>query len=243
MKIPFSFLAAPGGPPPAWSPRSASVPLLAWYRPDLGASLTGGQIDTLADQSGAGDANRNQLGSGGGRPSVAPDAAYGGQDVITFAGQRLDSAGAWTSAPGTPITIVIVGDATPIGGWIGERAPTPYNMIYWNGGGSVYAFNGAAVTAGADLTVPSVVMVEDDGSLGLAACGLYVNDLTTPLATGTTVLGAGTGYDLGRGNAGVAAMTGRQAEVMIFAGILSSTDRANLVTYLNVTRAYGIPVT
>jgi hypothetical protein len=44
-------------------------------------------------------------------------------------------------------------------------------------------------------------------------------------------------------NSGVGNLIGTEAEIIVWGGILSATDKANLVTYLNTTRAYGITVT
>jgi hypothetical protein len=88
------------------------------------------------------------------------------------------------------------------------------------------------------------MMVSDDGTGGAAACSVFVNNLSTPAASGITVFsGIGNGIDIARGAAGVPNLTGSIAEVIVFAGILPPADLINLKAYLNTTRAYGIAVT
>jgi hypothetical protein len=226
-----------------WAPTDASVPLLAWYLPsyataDLIDGLT--HVTRLYDQSGNGDANRDQVRAAVGQePNYTnSDADYGGQPSISGDGTRgLLSVGAWSTAPGAPITIVVVGKASANVAYLsGINAA---GNLLWQFGASAQYYNGPSVSASNPTSTPAVLMFEDDG----ATSGLFLDDLTTPAGSSGSVVTADTGYNLMTGDAGVGPLNGSMAEVMIFAGILSPTDRANLAAYLNTTRAYGIPVT
>lgn len=232
---------------PAWTPAYASVPLLAWWRPDLGATLTGVQIDTLADQSGLGDVNRNQTGSGPGRPYIDTDAAYGGKSVINYTGFPLATVGDWVPAPTLqPFTIAVVGDTDgtqPNASFIADDSHAA-TMIWTNNALTRY-YNGATDLSGSPPpTSPCLMFFEDDASGAADAAKLFVNNLATPIATNTTLVGSTiVRLNLGFGIAGVSDLSGREAEVIVFDGVLPPTDKAKLVNYFNTTQAYGLPIT
>lgn len=219
---------------------------MAWWRADLGVTLSSGRVSVLADQSGNGDTNRDALGSGGGSaPTIAPGAGYGGKDVITLAADPLLRRGAWSANIATPRTIVLVGEASGTSSFFCNGAGTPDNML-WRSGGDLNFFNGSGFNVhdgggGVYMATPSVAMFEDAGGAGSPA-KLFINDLTNALGTHATILGTAAGLDIGKGCQGVANLTGKIAEVIVFSGILSPGDRAGLAGYFNTTRAYGIAV-
>jgi hypothetical protein len=236
----------------AWSPTNATVPVLAWYRADTAHDDGGGtgEIDVWPDQSGAGDANRNQVPSGahgsGFRPiKVATDPDYGGRPSVQGSGtQFLQSTGVWSLSPAVPITILVIGKVnvgSALLSGLSGGGTTGYNLLWSN-----FQFYNAAfgtVSATGPLGAPTAIMFEDDGTASAAAARLYFNDLTTSAGFSTTSMTAAPGFDLLKADAGVGNLNGSEAEVVIFAGILTPSDKANLVRYLNVTRAYGIAVT
>lgn len=226
----------------AWSPIDASIPALSWYRPDLGLTESGGFVTGWADQSGQGDANRDQIASGADRPGyVSSDAGYGNKPVLTFDGsQFLQSGGAWSSSPDHPITIVIVGQAAASGAILCERTGgSPYNLLWVTGSGKIDFYTYADVTSTSSVTSPSVMMLTDDET----DAKVYVGDLTTAQSTASSLIGTGTGFDIGLTCAGVTPMVGKLAEIIIFGGMLTPTDKVNLADYLNNTRIYGLGVT
>jgi hypothetical protein len=229
-----------------WAPTSASVPTRAWYRADRGVGFgTGSQVATLADQSGAGDANRNlNQATAGSRPSqTAADAAYGNQATLVFAGHSLPRTGTWSVTPVTPVTIIVIGNATAASAFLSEGATTDMIWTSADASGARFYSGGTNPVTSIAVSSPSAIMLTDDGTGGAAACKMYVNNLTTPAVSTTTNFLAANGIDLGVGVVGVANLTGKIAEVIVWAGIPSGTDMTNLRTYLNTTRAYGIAVT
>ncbi len=222
----------------AWSPLLASVPVRAWYRADLGVTAAGSAVSAVADQSGAGDANRNQTGA----PTLnAVDAAYGGRSTISHVAQKLTSAGAWSASVAKPISLVFVGEASS--GNKGVLGNTAAGEILWSSSGTWAFYNGGNLDSLVACTSPSVVLLTDDGTGGAAATKLYVNNLTTPAATSVTAFLSANGLDIGNGAGVVPNLTGKWAEVMVFAGVLTAGDVTSLRSYLNTTRAYGIAVT
>lgn len=235
-------VAAAGG---GWSPPDASVTLRAWYRPDLGLTEAGGLVSAWLDQSGQGDANRNQSAAGAARPGyTASDAAYGNKPVVTGNGSQVMTAGgAWSWAPNPAITILVVGEAAASSSFLGDS--TTNNMVYANAtpNEAVYgAVAGANVGTGNPAT-PCAVMYTDSGSGGSAA-NIYINDLDTPTFTGATIFDGATRLDLLSGfGGGFGSLVGKLAEIIVWGGVINATDKGNIVTYLNATRAYGLGIT
>jgi hypothetical protein len=227
----------------AWLPASASVSLLAWYKADAGVTQSGGLVTAWADQSGAGDANRNQAASGAPRPSFsASDAAYGGKPIVSGTGtHRMLCPGAWSTAPNPPITVVVVGETAASTAFLGDS--TTDNMMYATGtpNEAVYGPVAAANAGSSNPTTPGVIMYKDTGS----AATIYRNNLGSASGTfATSVWSSMTRIDLLSGyGSGFTFLTGKIAEVIVWGGVISATDKTNLVNYLNVTRAYGLGVT
>jgi hypothetical protein len=226
-----------------WAPTSASVPLRAWYRMDLGISVSGGVVDSLADQSGAGDTNRNQSASGAARPSYsATNGLYNNRPTITGdTSKMLSSAGAWSTAPFTaPFSLVIVGHAASLSAFVADGGS---NMVWADAAGSgkaEYYVSGNRLTATSLVTSASGTLITDDGTGGASAAKIYVNSFGTPQTTRTTIADAsGTVMDLMRSHSGVSQLDGTLAEVILWSGILTPTDASNLVTYLNGLYALG----
>jgi hypothetical protein len=238
---PFSFIKSSGG---VWAPSSASVPLLAWYRPDLGLTQSGGLVTAWNDQSGAGDANRNQAAAGALRPGfTASDAAYGNKPTLTFSGsQSMACAGAFSVAIATPISVVVVGHTGASSAWLACRTPQ-YNAFgsYPNTASLILETSGTnAISTVTNTAAPGVRMFTDDG----ANWKMYDKNLTTPVGTAATPhWESNTFLDVGTAPGFASPCVGSIAEIIVFGGLLSGTDVANLRTYLNTTRAYGLAVT
>ncbi len=239
---PFSFLQTfGGGPPPEW-PETASVPLHAWYRADRGVTEASSLVSGWADQSGAGDANRHQTASGADRPGyVASDAAYGHNAVLTAdATQFMNAAGVFSAAIVAPVSVVIVGEVTNNLGTLlyGGAAADSFYLFVTN----LYVLPNNVGPA-ADATIPCAILYTDDGTGGGSAAKLYIGDTSTPIATAVTNWTSTSTLGVFKSASGLANAAGKLAEVIVFDGVLNGTDISNLVTYLNVTRAYGLSVT
>jgi hypothetical protein len=233
----------------AWAPTNATVPLLAWYRADTAHGGGGGQIDVWPDQSRAGDANRNQVRTPDASVVLnASNSSYGNRPTVDATTGHFDAVGAWSNAPITkPISILIVGDYSAFSPNQSFLASNVSDML-WTSSPSLFFYNGASnsPSAGMAINTPSVILFEDDGTGAPDAARLYINNLNTPVGTATSAFGSSGTIDrfaLGFGTAGVSHRAGATAEVALFGGILAPTDKTNLVSYLNATRAYGIALT
>ena len=243
----FKWAQASRGIMGEWAPTDASVPVLAWYRADLGVTESGGRVSALADQSGQTDANRNQVASGADRPGYsASDAGYGGNPVVTFDGsQSVAAAGAFSTAVVGPISILVIGQAAAECAIVGSSAT---EMVYANvsGEAAVYGPTNGALSSGLSAASPCAILVTDDGTGGGAATKIFVGDLTTAAVSDVTRWESSTLLALGSGGtggfSGYGRLVGKLAEVIVFGGILTPTDKVALVTYLNTTRAYGLGV-
>jgi hypothetical protein len=230
----------------AWAPINASVPTLAWYLPsfascDLIDGLT--HVTRMYDLSGHGDANRDQVRAAVGQePNYSnADADYGGKPSISSDGVRgLLTVGAWSAAPTPPLTMLVVGKCAANAAYLSGRNAA--GNLLWQFGNNVQFYNGPALSLAQLANTPGVMMFEDDGTASGTAARIFLNDLTNPVASGATCASADTGYNVITGDAGVGPLNGSEAEIIFWSGILSPADKAKLVTYLNVTRAYGLPV-
>ena len=234
--------------PNAWTPLAASVATLVWYRADLGVTQSGGLVSDWLDQSNAGDSARHQSSSGASKPAyVASDAAYGNRPVLTFDGtQSMVAAATFSSLPVVPLTFLIIGQGSS-SSFLADL-PLPGgtdNMVWSNASPFAQVYGSGSVTGTSSVAGPSCIMVTDDGTGGASAAKVFVGNLTTEQASGTTtwITAGATLLNIAKGNAGVGLLNGKLAEVIVWSGVLSAPDRASLVTYLNVTRGYGLGVT
>ena len=230
-----------------WAPTAASVGCQLWYRPDLGVTESGGLVSAIADQSGTSDSNKNQAASGADRIGYsASDAAYGGKPVFTFSGsQAMAAAGVFSAAAARPLTIVIVGQNGADAAWFSEAVTK--NTLFASSG-FVYASSngtGAASFGARHLAeAPSVLMIECDAAALVTSMRSFVGDLTTEKAHNYPSFYPNVPrINFGEGVNGTARWSGKCAEFIVFGGILTSGDKAALVTYLNETRSYGLGVT
>jgi hypothetical protein len=219
-------LCTPQGGAAAFSPLSVSG-IRVWYRMDLGASTSGGNLTALADQSGAGDANRNVTAAGPAIPYTASDAAYGGQATATFGGSSLlQNASDWSAAVTQPITVYAVGHATA--GRIYDGDGTNRILLMNNAGNwSIYAgsaFVGSAIAA----SNPAVTCAVFNG----ASSAIYVTDSVTPAVTGSPGTLGITKLALGALHGGGGNLTGKIAEVILYAGAHDAATRATVMGYL-----------
>lgn len=230
-------------PPAEWTPPDASVGTKLWYRADLGVTVAGGLVSALADQSGLEDAGRDQSASGADRPGyIASDPTYGDQSVLTFDGTQRMLSSIFDSFVDVPICVTLIGEIDSDSAAFSDGLSG--NMIF-KSGGNVYfygAAQGPSPGGAGVINVPCCIMFTDDGSPSADAAKIFVNDLSTPVATGPTNWGTATSFNLGLDVVAVGRLVGKIAETIVFGDIPTAPDFVDLVDYLNTSRAYGIPV-
>jgi hypothetical protein len=95
-----------------------------------------------------------------------------------------------------------------------------------------YSLGGVRYTPGvATFNSPFFVIVTDDGTVAADACKLYHGDLTAPKAMGTTKWSTTSQLNLCASTASVGNMRGVMAELAIWGGVLSPSDRTSVDAY------------
>ncbi|HSQ66096.1 MAG TPA: hypothetical protein VLM85_22900 [Polyangiaceae bacterium] len=222
-----------------------------WLRPDLGTALNGTAtgVATWNDQSGTGDPNKN-LTAGSVNPTLtASDASYAGRATIQIANSPssfFQNTTTWATTLSQPHTWVLVGhrnqnNATNYfmdgnaGGFAATVIGTSAAQITMNAGGSV-----TTTGTGHDWITPSAFLGEFNG----ASSKLYFNSFTNLTQSGNAgtvnfnqlCLGAHS-----QGFGGGSPWAGTIAEVIAFSGLLPTSAKARLRSYLNAR--YGLSIT
>ena len=227
-------MRAGGGVIPAGYMPSTIATIKAWYRADLGAS-----VSAWAEQSGTGDANKDAAQAVGAlQPSLGSEAAFNNQAAFTFSGSKLMKTGTWTAAQAQSFTAIIAIQWTSSASneYAFDNLSDPTQCALINSFGTISAFTGAhaPITTAEDPLVPAIIAVEFNG----ASSNIYRSSTT---ATGTGDLGGDgfTGLTIGNYAGGGAFTAAKIAELVIFGGV-SASDRAACVAYM-ATR-YGITI-
>jgi hypothetical protein len=220
-----------------WNP-SRLPNLLFWHRADLGATVSGGAISALADQSGGG----YTLTASGGNPTYnAADAALNNQASVQTDGT--------TSLQNTGFT-----QALPFSFfWFGTTSDTANNYVYafslstWmfsNNTPKGVINNGASLVGGSAISTKSSVL----GCFGSTTANSYiaVNNWVTGGTTGNAgVVGGAVGIGVGKASNffGFKAAT-HFAEGAAVSGLntaIAASDLTYMQTY--ASNRYGIAVT
>jgi hypothetical protein len=205
-------------------------------------SVVYGQASAWADQSGAGDTNKNALQSTVAKQPafVATSANLGNRPCLSFSGTADNSlvTGVWAAALAQPCSVYFVGRQN---GTLGNHyafdsinAGTQMAAYGNSGANSLTAFAGSALPFGT-TRVAEVCGCEFNG----ASSKLYIN-AKTAVATGAAGANGATGMTIGN-YAGGGTFSGWDiAEVAVYTGVLSAGDRALLMDYMGAR--YGITV-
>lgn len=220
---PRSAAAAP------WSPLD-DAGLALWLRADLGR--TGSPADALVSQ--AGDAVLTAAGAA--RPTVSTSAEYGGQTVLLGAGAQYMRDTSYTTIAVPYLCIVVArctSGTTQIlvdDGGAGSDSPAIYYATgQWRAQGGTTALL-SGVTS---LTAPRVHALIANG----ASSEYYIDDFTTPKASGTTGPTDNQSLTIMANQANAGAINGEWAETII---TTSTSLLADYRTYLNAR--YGLSI-
>ena len=224
--------------------------LQLWLRADLGVTFNGGNVSGWYNQSGVVDTNRDMVQVTSANQPIfnSANSSYNNQPTLDFtqsSSQFLNSVGNWSPDLAPSYTVIMVGNDAGTSGsnqycWFSPNS-SPGPFFYLGETGYGYSIqNGISYTftniysAGA----PSFVMIEFNSS---GTDTFRLNADTIP-ATGTFSLtnnNIGTnGFTLGLAT-GVY-LTGSIAEIMVYNGILSTSNRGLIEDY--ITSRYGIAI-
>ncbi len=216
----------------------------AHWMAGAGRTMNGANVQVLADQSGAGDANRNlsQLTAGAQPPLNVADAAFNGQDTLTMNATWMKSAGNFSAVIAPASRFYYVGSVSNTNGYLfdsNQGGSTP-NSLYKKSATQVGMFAGAEVLATRDVSVKHVSIAEFNGAsskYGYSAKSFAVTgNAGTYTATGIT-LGA---YGLTPTSA-TFQQIGKFAELLIVdASVLTAAEHGAILDYF--AGKYGITI-
>jgi hypothetical protein len=226
---------------------ATSIPnCLAWYRASLGVTSASGAASAWADQSGAGDANRNLTQStAGSQPTInTGNANFNSRATLDFDGVNdCMVSGAWSGgAPySQPVTIYVVHRATALGSLyiFDDVGGSSRIAILDDNGGHWEPFAGAVVVGGAYNTNTTYVvgLVVNGGS-----SALYANQYNTAAVSGNPGSNSLASITLGaRFTAVEGFYTGSMAELIAYSGAHDATTRQTVMQALGTM--YGVTVT
>lgn len=217
-----------------------------WTRSDLGVSLDGSSnVQTWADQSGLGN-NLAQV-TAGNRPGYSVNGGVNGLPYLSFDYTKLQglvSSGNTIALAVTDLFVVLRvtsestgNDQCPVA--LGNATSGQSNAILGGVGNGIFFIYNFGTVAGTSVTLALNQDSVLEGIINGTAASLALDGGTEQSGTTTAISGSGfatVGGDIpGIGNDGFA---GWIYEVVAYASLLSSSDRAKLLAYF--TGRYGI---
>lgn len=220
-----------------FTPKSIAGAVL-WLRADLGVTLVSGKVSAWADQSGAGDANKNATQSNATLRPVVNATGIGGKPVIEFAGAQELATGAWSANLPQPATWMYVVRATATGiAVVVDGISGAHRHLFTQSSSSF-----ADINAGNDITSAREFHTTDRVVIGVfngASSKLYVSQATP--TTGDTGTDDATGAVIGAFTDGTSfPLTGYIAEIAAWSRALNATEVGQLNAYASAR--YGIAI-
>lgn len=200
--------------------------LLAWYRSDLGVTVIGSGVDTWADQSGTGDANKNarQTVDANRPPLTAIDASFNNFPSVNVLAGKFLQTGIWSVAMPGPTTIFVVGNNTSNGtDFFVNSLGNPLGVFTGTSNVKITDEGNILASGVSASNTPSVIVAVFDN----ASSSIAVRQ-NTPQNTGLAGTGAATGLTLGGFSDGTANLTGPLVEVIVANGHLSAGTIARI---------------
>lgn len=221
----------------------------SWHRASLGVTNVGGAASAWADQSGAGDSNRNLVqGTAGNRPAItATNASFNNRATLDFdgAGDFLASGGAWsggTYAQPTTIYVAMRFSSVTLFSYVFDSSDGTggtRQALLINTGPQWYQFAGASLTGGTPASATTYILAcVYDG----ASSAVYANQYNTAAVSGDAGSNALHSLTVGLDYSGAAtSLSGSVAEVISYSGAHASGTRQTVMQALGTM--YGVSVT
>ncbi len=207
----------------------------AWW--DTRHVIGGATPNRIYNQSTAHPSIRRDLLVAQGTASMATAAAYGSADAITFPGDASFDSPLWDAAVTQPCRIYYVADWDVFGGKVlFSPAPTSTGSVVVkdDGGSGVTGDAGTALSGGSTAASPHVACVVFNG----ASSAIYIDDPTTPVASGNAGTDGFTAARLGCNAVSAAFFSGKWTALGVFAGAGDVTERAEIMNGL--AARYGL---
>lgn len=222
---------------------------VAWYRADLGVAVNSGTSNVTGwnDQSGTNDANKNLATASGTQPTInLADANYNGQPTINFV--KLSSTymkcGTWTTAVSQPNTWIVVGHTSASGSDAAMDGNDPAGgQNVGRGSGTIWISATTGLQWSNSWGSPAATFAEFNDIGVNHHSKIYFNDFTNAKTTGVTGSVGQTSLTVASSNAALGPnyfWDGPIAEIIGYSGLLSSTSKAQLRSYLR--GRYGIAI-
>ena len=220
---------------------------IIWYRADLGVSLSGTSVTQWNDQSGTNDSHKNLVAVNDPTYTVS-DSNYNGQPTILMASANSTyfTTTAFTSPITQPNTWIVVGHVptSAIYNCIMDSNDTisGQQLTRSNAGSIGMMSDSVKLSASGNWNTPGVCLFEFNG----VSSKLYYNVFSSPTATGNAGSGAGSSQNSLTIGASDAAWgpgnywDGPVAEIIGYSGVLSTTAKLRLRTYLS--GRYGLVI-
>lgn len=212
-----------------------------WVRADLGISLSSGSVSHWSDQSGNNDSNRSFQTGAGPTTYTASDQLYNNQSTISFGGSAtMSSVGGWSITLTQPYTLFLVGNDSGSGSTQIYFENTNANIwfVYTNGVAGKYCASGPSnfISGGTVSAIPHIYEVEmNDPSTTLRISA------ETPVQIGNTSKTADIVFGLViGGTTGGGSLIGKIAEIVVYNGLLTPSNRTMLFNYFSAR--YNIPI-
>lgn len=221
----------------AWAPSSISGASHAWIA-DRGVTLVALGVSQLDDQIGT--AHQTQA-TALSRPTLTNSASYGNKQVLACATQFLDVSG--MAAIAKPVTILFVGHATSGTRAFASNGTTDLfwrnaagEMEFFKAGGNRYATTGGGTPAGS----AGAWRFSDDNAGGLVLAKNALNSNIGSVTGLSPTWDSTTSYGIGKSAAGVSALGGQFAELIIVSGVISTSDLTDYA--IRTALRYALPV-
>lgn len=232
----------------AWSPKAVGS-CRSWHRADLGVTTAGGvsfDVTTWADQSGAGDSNRNATqATGAARPELIPtNADFNGRATLHFDGDDHLRTGVFAGSPYAQPTTIYAVYRTDIAsgyGYIydglaagdGVGGPGRQALYGHNAAGFFHAGGGTPALLSPNATaLVSCVVFDYTSSEG------FIDDPATPAGSGNPWIDAFEGLTIGlRFSLSSDWFFGDIAEIITYSGHHDEDTRTKVMGML--ARRYG----
>lgn len=212
-----------------------------WLRADLGVTQVANAVSAWADQSEAGDSNRNAVqATGAAKPTyVAADANFNGKPTVSFDGGDNLRTGAFTGGPyAQPITIYVAFRSSASAVYVFDDLDNTSRIVFGTGvSTSGFIFAGTQVNVAQSINTTHVAGLVYNG----ASSAGYIDDSQTAVASGDAGSNALKALTIGARFTLDTNLIGQIAEIIVYSGAHNAETRQWAMKYMG--NRYAVAVT